>query len=138
MRKIKEILRMKHVCSLSKREIAQSCNVPRSTVGDYLRRARAAGLDWSEALKLTDTELESRLFPTEHLPSSVHRPPPDCAYIHDELQTHRKVNLTLTQMSAFVGVRPTQLTRLLWSHPGEREAGKDGGDFLTRSRNIGL
>jgi len=105
VRKIKEILRMKHVCSLSKREIAQSCNVPRSTVGDYLRRARAAGLDWSEASKLTDTELESRLFPTEHLPSSVHRTPPDCAYIHDELQTHRKVNLTLTQMSAFVGVQ---------------------------------
>jgi DNA-directed RNA polymerase specialized sigma24 family protein len=51
VRKIKEILRMKHVCSLSKREIAQSCNVPRSTVGDYLRRARAAGLDWSEALE---------------------------------------------------------------------------------------
>ena len=98
MRKIKEILRMKHVCSLSKREIAQSCNVPRSTVGDYLRRARAAGLDWSEASRLTDTELESRLFPTEHVPSSVHRPPPDCEYIHDELQSHRKVNLTLTQM----------------------------------------
>jgi IS30 family transposase len=32
LRKIKEILRLKHACGLSKREIARSCNVARSTV----------------------------------------------------------------------------------------------------------
>ena len=77
MRKIKEILRLKHACGFSKREIAQSCNVPRSTVGDYLMRARAACLDWSEASDLSDAQIESRLFPTEHLHSSVKRPAPD-------------------------------------------------------------
>ena len=96
MRKIKEVLRLKNTCDLSNREIARSCNVARSTVGDYLRRARAAGLSWPEAAELSDTELEARLFPTEHVPSSVHRPPPDCEYIYQELRRYRKVNLTLT------------------------------------------
>jgi len=98
VRKIKEVLRLKHACGLSKREIAQSCNIARSTVGDYLRRARAAGLSWPEAAEFSDTELEDRLFPTEHVPSSVHRPPPDCEYIYQELRRYRKVNLTLTQL----------------------------------------
>jgi DNA-directed RNA polymerase specialized sigma24 family protein len=43
VRKIRESLRLKHACSLSKREIARSCNVARSTVANYLMRARAAG-----------------------------------------------------------------------------------------------
>ncbi len=49
VRKIKEILRLKYACGLSKREIARSCNIARSTVADYLMRARAAGLSWHEA-----------------------------------------------------------------------------------------
>ena len=36
VRKIKEILRLRYTCGLSKREIALSCNVARSTVADYL------------------------------------------------------------------------------------------------------
>ena len=98
VRKIKEILRLKHVCGLSKREIARSCNVARSTVTDYLRRARAAGVNWPEAAALTEVELQDRLFPTEHLPSSVHRPPPDCEYIYNQLRRYHNVNLTLTQL----------------------------------------
>jgi DNA-directed RNA polymerase specialized sigma24 family protein len=42
MRKTKEVLRLKYVCGLSEREIARSCRVTRSTVGNYLRRAAAA------------------------------------------------------------------------------------------------
>ena len=40
VRKIKEVLRLKHTCGLSAREIARSCNVARSSVADYLRRAK--------------------------------------------------------------------------------------------------
>jgi transposase len=98
VRKIKEILRLKYTCGLSKREIALSCNVARSTVADYLMRARAAGVSWPDAAGLTEAQLEKRLFPTEHLPSSVHRPPPDCEYIYNQLRRYRKVNLTLTQL----------------------------------------
>ena len=46
MRQIQEILRLKHQNQLSIREIARSCGLPVSTVGDYLKRAEAAGLSW--------------------------------------------------------------------------------------------
>ena len=46
MRQIQEILRLKHQNQLSIREIARSCGLPASTVGDYLKRAEAAGLSW--------------------------------------------------------------------------------------------
>jgi len=98
VRKIKEILRLKHTCGLTNREISRSCNVTHSTVGDYLRRARSAGLSWPEAADLNDTELDARLSPTENVPSSMHRPPPDCECIYNELRRYRKVNLTLTQL----------------------------------------
>lgn len=98
MRKIKEILRLKYTCDLSNREIGRSCNIAQSTVSDYLIRARAAGVSWPEAAGLSDAELEVRLFPTEHVPSSVHRPPPDCEYIYQELRRYRKFNLTLIQL----------------------------------------
>ena len=46
MRQIQEILRLKHQNQLSIREIARSCGLPTSTVGDYLKRAEAAGISW--------------------------------------------------------------------------------------------
>jgi len=98
MRKIKEVLRLKYDCGVSEREISRSCQVSRSTVADYLRRAAAARLTWTEASALTQNQLEERLFPTEHIPSSVQRPPPDCEYIYNELRTYRKFNLTLSQL----------------------------------------
>jgi transposase len=98
VRKIKEILRLKLDCGISEREIARSCQVSRSTVADYLRRAAAAKLTWSEASRLAEAELEERLFSTEHVPSSVKRPPPDCEHVYNELCTYRKFNLTLSQL----------------------------------------
>ena len=44
MRKIREVLRLKWECGLSNRAIARSCSISHSTVGEYLRRAEAAGL----------------------------------------------------------------------------------------------
>jgi transposase len=98
VRKIKEILRLKFNCGISEREISRSCQVSRSTVADYLRRATAARLTWSEASKLAEAQLEERLFPTEHIHSSVKRPPPDCEHIYNELRNYRKFNLTLSQL----------------------------------------
>jgi hypothetical protein len=46
MRQIQEILRLKQQNQLSIREIARSCGLPASTVGDYLKRAEAAGIRW--------------------------------------------------------------------------------------------
>ena len=98
VRKIKEILRLKYECRISEREISRSCQVSRSTAADYLRRARAAKLTWEEASRITETELEARLFPTEHISSVIKRPLPDCEHIYNELRTYRKLNLTLSQL----------------------------------------
>ena len=98
MRKIKEVLRLKYDCNLSEREISRSCQVSRSTVADYLMKARAAGLRWPEAAALTDTQIEECLFPVQRIPSSVKRPTPDYDYIYNELRAYRKVNLTLIQL----------------------------------------
>jgi transposase len=98
MRKTQEVLRLKYDCGISEREIARSCQVSRSTVADYIRRAAAAKLTWAEASVLAEGQLEARLFPTEHIPSSIKRPPPDCEHIYNELRTYRKFNLTLSQL----------------------------------------
>ena len=44
MRHIQEILRLKHQNQLSVRDIARSCCLPASTVGDYLKRAEEVSL----------------------------------------------------------------------------------------------
>jgi len=98
MRKIKEVLRLKYDCNLSEREISRSCQVSRSTVADYLMKAKAAGISWPEALALTDTQIEERLFPVQRIHSSVKRPAPDYEYIYSQLRTYRKFNLTLVQL----------------------------------------
>ena len=46
LRKIREVLRLKHEVGLSNRAIARACCVSNSTVGDYLERAQAAELAW--------------------------------------------------------------------------------------------
>ena len=98
MRKIKEILRLKYICSLSDQEIAESCQIGRVTVGNYLKRMAAAGLDWANAASLSESELQVRLFPKSYPPPEARRPAPDCQYIYDELRSHKKLNLTLTQL----------------------------------------
>jgi transposase len=92
MRKIKEILRLKWECGLSKKKIAQSCSVSRSTVDDYLMRAEAAGLSWPLPEDLTEADLESRLFPGHRERSQEQRPLPDWPSLHKE---NKKKGVTL-------------------------------------------
>jgi transposase len=63
MRKIKEVLRLKWANDLSDRKIAQSCNISRPAVVNYVGRAEEAGLSWPLPDTLTDAELERLLFP---------------------------------------------------------------------------
>ena len=46
MRKIREVFRLKFDCDISNRQIAISCNIARSTVGEYLFRFQQAALSW--------------------------------------------------------------------------------------------
>ncbi len=79
---------------LPKRKIKE---VLRLRVGNYLRRAVAAGLKWPLEEELSDTELEMRLFPVITTPLEK-RPLPDCEEIHKQLRDYKRVNLTLTQL----------------------------------------
>ena len=56
----------------------------RTTVGDYLRRARAAGIIWPLPDGMTESTLEALLFPPHPSPR-MKRPEPDWAIIHREL-----------------------------------------------------
>jgi len=64
MRTIKEILRLKWEHHLSKKQIAVSCNIARSTITDYLRRANRAGLTWPLPEGMDDAKLQQILFPS--------------------------------------------------------------------------
>jgi transposase len=94
MRQILEVLRLKHQNHLSIRKIARSCGVPASTVGDYLKRAGAAGLGWPLPEGLGEAELLQRLLATP-LPSRAPDPAlPDWPALHKEL-ARQSVTLAL-------------------------------------------
>ena len=95
MRKIKEILRLKHEAGFSARQIAQSCSISRSTVSEYLRRAFQAGLSWPLDEEMDEASLERLLFKSELPVISPVRPLPDWADIHMELKSRKHVTLTL-------------------------------------------
>ena len=85
MRKIRETLRLHHDSGLGQRPISRCLNISRTTVGDYLHRAKMAGLGWPLPEALTDHQLYSRLFPAAS-PPTPDRQLPDCAYLHLELK----------------------------------------------------
>lgn len=60
MKKIKEIFRLKAL-GLSQREIAQSCNMGRTTVQDYLHRAERAGLTFQGIETLEEERIRELL-----------------------------------------------------------------------------
>jgi transposase len=86
MRKMREVLRLKWALGLSARRVAGSVGLARSTVGEYLRRAEAAGLSWQEVETLTDGELEEKLFPPPPRLPTGERPLPDWVQTKQELR----------------------------------------------------
>ena len=90
MRKIRDALRLA-AAGLTKRQIAASLGVGRTTAREYLDRAKRAGLSWPLVDDLTDEALERRLFPAA-ADQQEERPRPDCAALHCEL---RRAGVTL-------------------------------------------
>ena len=86
MRKIHEVFRLKFACGLSDRQIARSCQVARSTVGEYLRRFTQAGLSWPLSSDLDAAALERLLFPALPVIPVSDRPVPLWVHIHQELR----------------------------------------------------
>ena len=92
MRKIHRVLRLFFEAGLSIRAIARSLQASPSTVGDYIRRARTAGLSWPLPERLDERALEARLFPVAQVSARVERVTPDWAQVHAE---RRRKGVTL-------------------------------------------
>lgn len=86
MRKIMEILRLKHSQGLSNRKIAASCKIHKNTVASYLQRAEKAGISWPLPEGLSESKLYELLFPDEGRASPEYAPVPDWNAVHRELQ----------------------------------------------------
>jgi transposase len=96
LRKIREILRLKHEAGLSNRAIAGACKISNSTVGEYLRRAKAAGISWPLA-EISEAELYHKLFPEQKPPVETARPLSDWEAVRKELR-QKGVTLRLVWM----------------------------------------
>ena len=94
MRKIREILRLRHERGLTHRTIGEAVRVGAATVSEYLAKAKAKGLGWPLPEELSDAKLEQVLYPRPA--SSSEREVPDFVAIHEELRRHRE--LTLLQL----------------------------------------
>ncbi len=101
MRKIRDVLRL-NAEGLSNRKIAVSVGVGRTSVGETVRRAQQAGLNWPLPSDLSDEALQRRLFPVV---VKAKKPSlPDWACIHRELR-RPGVTLLLREWAKFGGVR---------------------------------
>ncbi len=94
LRKINEVLRLT-AQGMSRRQVSQSVGLARSTVSDYVERARLAGLSWPLPEGLDGDLLEAKLFPAPVVPGSVSRPMPEWREVHRELKRGRHVTLLL-------------------------------------------
>ena len=94
MRKLKEIFRLCLGSGLSVRQAAKSCGVGRTTVRDYLDRAKKAGLTWPLPEELDETSLENLLFPSSIPLLIERRNMPPFEYLHTEL-ARKSVTLQL-------------------------------------------
>ena len=104
MRRVREILRLKHECRVTDREIARSLSVARSTVALTLERVAAAGLRWPLPTPLTDRVLEAMLYAGHGRQQGARRKAEaDWAYVHHELR------------------RPGVTLMLLWEEYRQRE-----------------
>jgi transposase len=94
MHKTREILRQKWVLGRSHREVARSLGVSFGAVAAVVSRAKLAGLEgYEEAERLSDMDLERRLYGARSEPASARdRPLPDFGYLHAE---RRRPGVTL-------------------------------------------
>src|SRR6478672_6136372 len=95
MRKIKEVLRLRHELGLHQQQIARSCSIGQSTVHRYLERAEAAQLVWPLAEDWDDAKIEQLLFPVKVGFKAAVSAPVDFAGIHQELVSGSKRRVRL-------------------------------------------
>jgi transposase len=103
MRRIREVLRLSCEAGLSGRQISAATGLPRTTVREYLERAKRSSMSWPLPEELDDRQLEQRLFGRAAPPPIAGQQPlPDWTEIHRELR------------------RPGVTLQLLWMEYKER------------------
>lgn len=96
MQMIKEVLRLLLFCGLSIRGISKSTGVARSTVAEYVARAKEAGIEWERIREFSEKEIQEKLFPIGiKVSRSGKKPVPDWLALHEELKKHKNLTLTL-------------------------------------------
>jgi transposase len=93
MRKVREVLRLRHTVGLSFRQISEATGVGKTVVGEYVRRAGVLGITWPVSEAIDDTELDRRLFPVP-CETGPPRAVIDWRKIHEEMK-RRSVTLVL-------------------------------------------
>jgi len=97
MRKIKDILRLRHEAGLPYRGIANALNIGYGTVVDYLNRAQRAGLGWPVPEGLHERDLGRLLFPTQAVTGQRRFAEPDFPEVCRELKRKGVTKLLLWQ-----------------------------------------
>lgn len=92
MEKLREILRLQAL-GYNQSEIARSCDIARSTVQDYLRRAREQDLTYDQVRQLSDSDAQARVGKGKPTLSTM-TDRVDFERVHRELQS-KGVTLTL-------------------------------------------
>ena len=90
--KITEILRLKEMNLFTYRDIAQSVDCSKTTVGDILTRCKECGLTYEAAESMTQEQINSPVYPESFGPRQV-KDETDWKSIHARLQSIRKINL---------------------------------------------
>jgi len=62
MSKLRHTLQLLHAGALSTRQIGAALGISKSTVSEIASYARVAGVDWALAQRLSDEELQARLY----------------------------------------------------------------------------
>jgi len=104
MRKIKDILRLRHEARLAYRGIASALNIGYGTVVDYLNRAEQAGISWPIPEGLNERDLGRLLFPTQPLSGQRRFTEPDFPTIQF-LAHHIDIGLTSNPIPQFIPSR---------------------------------
>jgi len=97
MRKIKDILRLRHEAGLPYRGIANALNIGYGTVVDYLNRAEQAGLAWPIPEGMDERDLGRLLFPTQAATGQRRFAEPDFPAVCQELKRKGVTKLLLWQ-----------------------------------------
>jgi transposase len=105
MRKVREVLRLRHALRLSYREIGEATGVGKTAVGEYIRRAEVIGITWPVADGLDDAALEQRMFAPPGAAVMVERTTIDWVKVQEELKRRGVTLLLLWQEYRAVDVQ---------------------------------